>query len=82
MASIIAHPVIRPRRTAPAAPVEVRVEDDHSPRNDVPGPDERTLARTAAAVTVSLVLLIGTMVLLAVGAGTAVSAVAEWFLSR
>ncbi|WP_420112491.1 hypothetical protein [Pseudactinotalea sp.] len=82
MTSITAHTAIRPRRVAPARPTEVPVEDDHQPTNDVPGPDERSLARTTAAVVTSLVFLIGTMVLLAFGMGTVSNAVAEWFLSR
>lgn len=79
MASITAAPVIRPRRT-PAAAVPVAVEDDHRPTNDIPGPGERSLARTTAAVTTSLALLVGTFVLVAYGAGAAVRAVIAWFV--
>ncbi|GAB2614270.1 hypothetical protein [Pseudactinotalea suaedae] len=83
MTSITAHAIVRrPRTAAPARPTEVPVEDNHLPTNDVPGPDERTLARTTAAVVTSLVLLIGTMVVLALGVGTVANAVTEWFLSR
>lgn len=83
MTSITAQTIARrPRPAAPATPAELPVEDDHQPRGDVAGPDERSLARTTAAVVTSLVFLIGTMVLLAFGMGTVSNAVAEWFLSR
>lgn len=83
MASITAHPLARrPRPAAPAPPAEPAVEDDHQPTNAVPGPDESTLARTTVAVVSSLVLLIGTMLLIAVGIGTVSDAVASWFLAR
>lgn len=79
MASITAHPVIRPRRSAPAA-TEIPVEDDHQPVNAVAGPDERTLARTAAAVVTSIVLMISTIALVAAGAGAIIRGLAGWFL--
>jgi len=83
MTSITAHTIVRrPRTAALARPTGLPVEDDHLPTNDVPGPDERTLARTTAAVATSLVLLIGTMVMLAFGVGTVANVVTEWFLSR
>lgn len=87
MTSITAHSIARRSRPAAPAvtaelPVELPAEDDHQPTNDVPGPDEHTLARTTAAVVASLVFLIGTMLLLAFGIGTVSNAVAEWFLSR
>jgi hypothetical protein len=83
MTSITARTIAR--RPSPVAQVAVErpaVEDDHQPLHDVPGPDERSLARTTAAVVTSLVLLIGTMALVAYGAGSMVTAVTEWFLSR
>lgn len=83
MTSITAHTIVRrPRAAAPVLPAQPAVEDNHQPTNDVPGPGERSLARTTAAVATSLVLLIGTMVLVAYGTGSMVNAVAEWFLSR
>jgi hypothetical protein len=78
MASITAHPGIRPRRSTAVA--EVPPEDDHQPTNPVPGPDERSLARTTAAVTTSLALLIGLAVAVAYGAGSLVRAVAAWVM--
>lgn len=78
MASITAHPFIRPR-SAPAASAPP-VEEHHQPTNAVPGPDERSLARTTAVVTTSLALLIGLVVAAAYGAGTVVGAFASWVL--
>jgi hypothetical protein len=79
MASITAHPGIRPRRST-AVVAEVPPEENHQPTNPVPGPDEGSLARTTAVVTTSLALLIGLVVAVAYGAGSVVGALASWVL--
>lgn len=77
MAAITASPFHRTRPAAPARPVAAAPTSDA-----VPGPDERSLARTTAVVVTSLVLLIGLVVGAAYGAGSIVNAVAEWFFNR
>lgn len=90
MAALTAHPAPRPRTITRRAPVVEpdqgspiaelgHVPDDGPP---VPGPDARSAVRTAAAVGVSLALLIGVMVLGALGASEVVRAGVEWFLAR
>lgn len=83
MAAITTSPFHRTRSTAPvrpATPDAARVQRD-TRSDDVPGPDERSLARTTAVVITSLALLIGVLVAAAWGVGTAVSGAVGWFMS-
>jgi hypothetical protein len=90
MAALTAHPAPRPRPVTPR--VRVVEPDQGSPIDElghapddgppVPGPDARSAARTAAAVGASLVLLIGVMVIGALGASEVVRAGVEWFMAR
>lgn len=77
MAAITVHPFTSTRSAAPARPSDAA---GRTAPDVVPGPDERSLARTTAAVVTALLLLTGVLVGAAYGAGTLVNSVATWFL--
>lgn len=79
MATITASLAPRTRRL-PVPVTAVPAEDDHQPQHEVPGPGEHSLARTTAAVTTSLVLLIGTVIASAYGVGSLALGLLGWFM--